>query len=69
MTKSSSEIRIDAPKEKVWEIIADLGGVRNFHPGVKKSYYTSDNSKGLRASRICEFLPGGSVEESATEWQ
>ncbi len=37
MTKISSEIRIDAAKEKVWDIIADLGGVQNFHPGVKKS--------------------------------
>ena len=36
---------------------------------MKKSYYTSDNSKGLGASRVCEFLPGGSVEEGATEWQ
>lgn len=67
-TEITSEIRINAPKEKVWAIIADLGGVQNFHPGVKKSYYTSANKKGIEASRVCELLPIGSVEESAVQW-
>lgn len=68
-TSVKSEIKIDAPKEKVWSIISDLGGVQNFHPGVKKSYYTSEHKEGLNASRVCELIPMGRVEESATEWQ
>lgn len=69
MTHISSEIRLNAPKEKVWAIWADLGGIQNFHPGVKKSYYTSEKKEGVGASRVCEFIPMGKVEESVTEWR
>ena len=69
MTHLSSEIRIKAPKEKVWAILADLGGIQNFHPGVKKSYYTSETKEGLGASRVCELIPMGKIEESVTEWR
>ncbi len=69
MTQISSEIRINAPKEKVWAIIADLGAVQNFHPGVQKSYYSSENQKGLGTSRVCELPNGWAIEERATEWQ
>ncbi len=69
MTRITSQIRINAPKEKVWDIVADLGAIENFHPGVKESYYTSKVRKGVGASRICELLPAGSIEEIATEWE
>ena len=69
MTSVTSEIRINAPKEKVWNIIADLGAVQNFHPGVRQSYYSSENKNGLGASRVCELLPAGKIEERATEWK
>ncbi len=59
MTQISSEIRINAPKQKVWAIIADLGAVQNFHPDVQKSYYSSENQKGLGTSRVCELPNGG----------
>ena len=32
MTQISSEIRISAPKQKVWGIIAELGAVQEFYP-------------------------------------
>ena len=69
MTTFKQNIWIDAPKEKVWEIIADLGAVQNFHPSVQKSYYSSDKKEGLGAARVCELLPVGKVEEKAIEWR
>ncbi len=68
MTTIGGEIKVNAPKEKVWKILADLGGVQSFHPGVKKSYYTSDAKEGIGAARVCELLPMGKVEETAVEW-
>lgn len=68
MTRITSEILINAPKNKVWDIIADLGAIENFHPGVKESYYTSEVKNGVGASRHCDLLPAGSIEETATEW-
>ncbi len=61
MTRISREIRIHAPKEKVWAAIADLGAIQDFHPGVKKSYYTSEQREGVGASRHCDLKPFGFV--------
>lgn len=69
MTSIHGEARIHASKEKVWAAIADLGAVQNFHPGVSKSYYTSEQHEGPGASRHCDLRPTGSVEERVTEWR
>lgn len=69
MTHISHEIRIEAAKENVWAAIADLGGIEKFHPGVKKSYYLSEQREGVGASRRCELKPFGAVDEKAVEWK
>ncbi len=69
MTTITQEIRINAPKEHVWAILADLGAVQRFHPGVKKSYYSTTQKEGVGASRVCELLPMGEVVETASAWQ
>ena len=69
MTRISHEIQIDAAKDDVWAAIADLGAIQDFHPGVKKSYYTTEQESGVGASRHCDLKPFGSVEERATEWK
>lgn len=68
MTKVTSEIRIDAPRNKVWNVLADLGSVSVWNPAIAGSYYTSDIEEGVDASRHCDFPDGGYVKESATEW-
>ena len=69
MTSITQEIRINAPKEQVWAILADLGGVQRFHPAVRKSYYTTEKKEGVGASRVCELLPTGEVVETVSAWQ
>ncbi len=69
MTTFTASTQIDVPQERVWEMIADLGGVVNFHPFVTQSYYTSQQKEGAGASRICEFGENLSVEEKAIEWR
>lgn len=68
MTRIYEEVQLDIPKERAWEIIADLGGVVNFHPFVTNSYYTTDKLEGEGAARICEFGPKQSISERAIEW-
>ena len=41
MTKVTSEIRVDAPRLRVWDILADLGTVSDWDPAVINSFYTS----------------------------
>jgi len=68
MAKIIKEVEINAPKAKVWSVLADIGAVVNFNPVVTNSYYTSENKQGLGASRHCDLLPMGSVEEKIVEW-
>lgn len=68
MTKLTYQIHIDAPREKVWAILADLGAIQNFNPSVSKSYYTSESKEGVGASRHCTLLPTGAVEERIIDW-
>ena len=68
MTNIQREIKIDASKAKVWAIVANLGAVQEYHPAVSKSYYTSTATEDVGASRVCELLPMGKVEETAISW-
>ena len=63
MTRVTSEIRIDAPREKVWDVIADLGSVSVWNPLLADSHYTSEAKEGLEAARHCDFPDGGYVKE------
>ncbi|MBL4585541.1 MAG: SRPBCC family protein [Flavobacteriales bacterium] len=69
MTTFKKQITVNASKQKVWDVLSDLGGVMKFHPGVKKSYYTTDQTEGIGAARICELAPMGKIEETAVSWK
>ena len=68
MTHIAGEVHIDAPKDRVWDILADLGGIKNFSPGVTDSHYNPGDERGVGASRHCDLKPFGSVEETAILW-
>ncbi len=69
MTHIKKSICIKASKDKVWELLADFGNIVKFNPGLRNSYSTSSQKGGLGASRHCDLLPMGSVEERITEWE
>ncbi len=68
MTQVSSQIQIDAPKEKVWGVLADLETVQQYDPAITKAFYTSEVRDGVGAARQCDF-DGGYVRERVTEWK
>ena len=69
MTHIEKSVRIEAPKTRVWEILADFGGVSKFHPGLRGSHSTSAANQGVGATRHCDLAPMGSVEERIVEWR
>ena len=69
MPNVTREIQVDAPTEKVWAVLANIGAVQDYSPGVVKSYYTSDIKEGVDASRHCDLLPTGTVEERVVDWR
>lgn len=68
MKKVEAQIVIDAPVQKVWEVLADFGAVFRWAPSVTNSYSTSKNNSGPEASRHCDVAGFGGIEEYVTEW-
>ncbi len=68
MTQIKSEIRINASKEKVWEVLRDFGGVSKWAPTVAKSFSTTTATEGVGCERKCEIPGFGNVSERITEW-
>jgi|GEM_PF-643040 len=68
MTQIFKKLSIKASQQKVWDVISDLGGVQNYSPGVKKSFYNTKIKADEGAGRICELHPMGKVEETAVKW-
>ena len=63
------KVIIDAPKQKVWDALADFGNVQNMSPNIAKSYLTTEQVNGLGAERHCDFTTmGAQVEERIVEW-
>ena len=68
MSKLTRQIRINAPVEKVWEVLADFGGVSKWAPTVTESYSTTEANGGIGAGRHCEVIGFGGIEEEIVGW-
>lgn len=55
--------QIDAPVEKVWEVLHDFGGIQRWSPGVTTSELTSHGPVAEGSTRHCDFAPFGGVNE------
>ncbi len=64
---------IDAPKAQVWEVLADLGSIAKWSPGVTASHCTSEAQRGEGATRHCDIEGMGGkpayLEERAFDWR
>lgn len=68
MTTLRHQVRIDAPVEAVWKILADLVAVEHYNPMVASARLVSDRREGVGATRRCELKPKGWVEERVWDW-
>lgn len=68
MTTLDLSIVVDAPNDRVWEVLADFGGVATWNPNVKRSKLTSTGDVGAGITRECVLAPMGTVQERVTEW-
>jgi ribosome-associated toxin RatA of RatAB toxin-antitoxin module len=58
MGKLFNEVIINAPLEKVWDILADVEQLGKYDPTVKKAILVSKHKTGLEAKRKIEMLDG-----------
>ena len=63
MTEFTITRQIDAPVERVWEVLQDFGGIHKWSPGVKHSELTSEGPVAEGSTRHCDFAPFGGVNE------
>lgn len=68
MGNFSTETIIRAPREEVWEVLADIGAIHVWNPGVKDSHTTTDNASGVGASRHCDLGGRNYLEEVIVEY-
>ena len=69
MVKFTTDINIDAPVEEVWKVLADVGTISEWNPGVRESYTTSDDPSGLGATRFCDLGGKNFVNEQVVQWE
>jgi ligand-binding SRPBCC domain-containing protein len=69
VTVLDNAIRIDAPPEKVWSVLATLDALDRYDPGVKKSEIVTPTREGPGSARRCELRPGGWFKERVAEYR
>lgn len=68
MTKVVREVLVDASREKIWEILANLESVQQYDPGVTAARYLTEAKEGVDAARHCDLVGGDFVKERITAW-
>lgn len=69
MTVLVKAIRIDAPPEKVWAVLASLDALGRYDPGVLKSEIVTPAREGPGSARRCDLKPGGWFKERVADWK
>lgn len=68
MPTFTKQTEIDAPVESVWRVLADIGSIADWNPGVVESHTTSDDPGGLGAGRRCDLGGNNFLDEEVVEW-
>ena len=61
-------IEINAPVASVWEVLADIGSIADWNPGVVQSYVTGDRAGEVGAARHCDLGGKNYLDEEVVEW-
>ena len=69
MPEIRRQVKINAPKEKTWEILADLGAVSNWAPTITESHMTTEAKRGVGSIRSCDHTQMGNIEEEIVAWE
>ena len=68
MSKVAVTANVNAPSQRVLEVISNFGNVHAFHPMVDRGDMLNGKDRGFRAKRRCNFYDNTSVVEEITEW-
>jgi ribosome-associated toxin RatA of RatAB toxin-antitoxin module len=70
MTTLRNEITIQAPIEKIWEALSNIGMIEKYDPTVKKSSSLSSMQSGIGSARKVDMKDGKNwFEEKCPAWK
>lgn len=69
MSSFETHININAPVDHVWDVLADIGSIYEWNPGVRESYTTSEVTTGLGAARYCDLGGRNYLDERVVEFE
>lgn len=64
----AEQVTIKASIDAVWNVLADIGSIHHWNPGVVDSRATTDGAAGLGSSRRCELGGKNYLDEEVVEW-
>ncbi len=64
----TKQIPIDAPADKVWQVLADFSAAEKWAPTILSSRASSEIKRGVGAKRIVTPSSGEETEEVIVEW-
>ena len=68
MSEFKETIEISAAQEHVWEVLADIGTICEWNPGVKDSKQTSPGDVSVGATRHCDLGGRNYLDEEVVEF-
>lgn len=68
MSNFTVETKMNAPTDQVWAILADIGTIHRWNPGVVNSYITTALAAGMGAGRYCDLGGKNYLKEEIFEW-
>lgn len=68
MSTFSKEIDIEADIADVWAVLADIGNIADWNPGVQKSNVIGERPNGLGAQRLCNLGGKNYLKEDVVQW-
>lgn len=68
MSTLEMQVRIAAPVEEVWAVLADFGNVAQWAPTVNHAVITNGPAAGLDCTRECTVEGFGKITERIVEW-
>lgn len=69
MTAFVTDVHVRASPGTVWQVLADIGAIDRWNPGLVVSDLTTSWGRGIRAARQCELGDANFLEEEVSEWR
>ena len=69
MATFETAILVNSSVDRVWDVLADIGTISRWNPGVKSSHLTTEGKEGMGAGRRCNLGGKTYLDEEVVAWE